>query len=113
MVRHVCDAKGIVDAGTLHTNPSRNSKGLLGETEQLIVDIAHAPITVMKPLEFLVCAMLTIDGNRDALSHIPHGKETVASLQTIFSLSEPRLDDFSERKSSWRYGHGWSWKLCW
>jgi hypothetical protein len=36
------------------------------------------------------------------------GGETVASLQTILSLSEPRLDEISERKSSWRYGHGLS-----
>jgi len=39
--------------------------------------------------------------------------ETVATLQTICSPSEPRLDDISEKESSWRYGHGWTWKLCW
>ena|GEM_PF-2117574 len=43
----------------------------------------------------------------------PYILETVATLQTICSPSEPRLDDISEKESSWRYGHGWTWKLCW
>jgi hypothetical protein len=38
--------------------------------------------------------------------------ETVARLQMIFSLWGPGLDDISERRISWRYGHGWPWKLC-
>ena len=38
--------------------------------------------------------------------------ETVARLQMIFSLSGWGLDDISERRVSWRYGHGWTWKLC-
>lgn len=38
--------------------------------------------------------------------------ETVASLQIVFSPSVPVLDDISEKKISWRYGHGWPWTLC-
>ena len=39
-------------------------------------------------------------------------KETVASLQMAFSRLGPEADDISERSVSWRYGHGWPWKLC-
>ena len=38
--------------------------------------------------------------------------ETVALLQMIFSPSGPALDDISEKRLSWRYGHGRPWGLC-
>ena len=38
--------------------------------------------------------------------------ETVAALQGVFSPSGLWLDDISEKRVSWRYGHGWPRKLC-